>query len=129
MNHCVVARHLQDGNAGEKLARSWLEAQGLRHVQSNFRCKMGELDLIMLDGSCLVIVEVRYRSGNNHGGPLYSVTHQKRQKIFRTTRLYLQQHKALSKHPLRFDVLALHGPLDAPVIDWRQRAFCADDCY
>jgi len=123
----VVAQHLQDGNAGERLARSWLEAQGLRHVQSNFRCKMGELDLIMLDGPCLVVVEVRYRASKSHGGPLLSVTSQKRQKIFRATRLYLQKHKALAKHPLRFDVLALCGPLDTPVIDWRKRAFCADD--
>jgi putative endonuclease len=124
----VIARHLQHGEAGEKLARVWLEAQGLQHVQSNFRCKMGELDLIMLDDLCLVIVEVRYRASCSHGGPLLSVTPQKRQKIFRATRLYLQQHKALSANPLRFDVLALSGPLDAPVVDWRKRAFSADDC-
>lgn len=125
----MVARHLQHGSAGERLARDWLEARGLQHVQSNFRCKMGELDLIMLDAGCLVIVEVRYRASNSHGGPLLSITRHKRQKLFRATRLYLQRHKALARLPIRFDVLALSGPLHAPVIDWRKRAFCADDCY
>lgn len=122
----MTAKHLQRGTAAEALAREWLEQRGLRFVEANFRCKLGELDLIMMDGECLVVIEVRYRYRPSHGGPLASVTRAKQQKILRTARLYLQRHRQLRACPLRFDVLALQGPLDNAVADWRKRAFDAD---
>ena len=94
-------------------------------MTTNFRCKAGELDLIMLDQDCLVIVEVRYRVNNSYGGPLFSVSRAKQQRICRATQFFLQCHKSMAGRPLRFDVLALCGPPDTVSIDWRKRAFDA----
>jgi len=121
----LAAPHLQRGNAAEKLARRWLQQRGLRHLESNFRCKLGELDLIMLEGECLVIVEVRYRASQQHGGALHSVTLRKQQRIMKTTSHYLQRRKQLTALPLRFDVLAISGALTAPHVDWCKQAFDA----
>ncbi len=121
----MTAIHLQHGTAAERIACHWLQQRGLRLLEANFRCKPGELDLIMLDNDCVVIVEVRYRARQTHGGALQSVTPAKQKKILRATHCYLQRHKELRSKPLRFDVLALHGPLDRPAASWCKRAFDA----
>ena len=125
----MTAPHLRDGSAAEKLACRWLEQQGLCLLEANFRCKSGELDLVMLDGHCLVIVEVRYRAGRSHGGALVSISATKQKRILRATRHYLQRHKKLRDRPLRFDVVALHGQLHEVDIDWRRQAFDATQHY
>ena len=117
------ARHLQLGSAAEKYARQWLCARGLKFLAGNFRCKAGEIDLILRDGHCLVIAEVRYRANDSHGGALASVTRRKQQRIIRATRVWLQRHPAFASLPIRFDVLALQGPANSPQVDWCRRAF------
>lgn len=121
------SRHLRRGRRAENIARRWLIARGLKHVSSNFRCRFGELDLIMRDGSCLVIVEVRYRNSNNYGGAIASVTAPKRLRIARTTEYFLRQQPRLRHMELRFDVLAMSGASHTPTIDWRRHAFSFDD--
>ncbi len=121
----MTARHLRSGAAGEQLARAWLEGRGLQTITANFRCRTGELDLVMLDAECIVIVEVRYRASASHGGPLHSINLRKRQRILRATRRFVQLHPWCRNHPLRFDVLALTGDLQAPDVCWQQRAFDA----
>ena len=123
----MTAPHLRTGRQGEDFARRWLEANGLRHISSNFSCRFGELDLVMLDHACLVIVEVRYRSNPGYGGALMSISAIKRLRIARTTQCFRQQHRQFAKSDLRFDVLALSGPTTEPRVDWRKRAFNFDD--
>ena len=118
-------RHIAAGSRAEQLARRWLEARGLQHLRSNFRCKAGEIDLVMRDGDCIVIVEVRYRRSRSHGGATASVMRQKQQRIIRATRFLLRRYPHLATRPLRFDVVAISGPLDTPGYVWLQRAF---DC-
>jgi len=120
------APHLQAGRDSEQFARRWLEARGLRHLCSNFRCRYGELDLVMLEHDCLVIVEVRYRRNDSHGGALPSITAAKLQRIAKAIQYLTKQHRQLRELPLRFDVIALAGPLDNPVVTWRKRA-CSFD--
>ena len=62
--------HLTRGCQTEQLACEFLQASGLRLVQRNYRLKMGEIDLIMLDGDTLVFVEVRFRKNQRYGGAL-----------------------------------------------------------
>lgn len=62
------------GAAAEDLALRYLEARGLSLVARNFRCRVGELDLIMRDGEQLVFVEVRSRRHNRYGTPAESIT-------------------------------------------------------
>ena len=61
------------GGEAEKQAAHWLTQQGLEVVARNFRCRQGEIDLIMQDGNTLVFTEVRWRSYRSHGGALASV--------------------------------------------------------
>ena len=122
----MTAPHLHKGRLSEDFARHWLESKGLTHICSNYSCRFGELDLIMLDHNCLVVAEVRYRSNSRYGGALLSVTRAKQMRMARTTECFIQKHHRFAKFCLRFDVLALSGPIAAPVVDRRRRAFNLD---
>ena len=109
------------GYAAEQHARDYLLLQGLSWVASNYRCRLGEIDLIMRHGSYLVFVEVRARASLRFGGAVASVTRSKQQKLVRTASLYLQKHKLYDKQPVRFDVLSIEGV--PPRVSWIQDAF------
>lgn len=111
--------HLQKGDAAEQRALSFLQGQGLNFVEKNFRCKLGELDLVMRDGAALVVVEVRYRQSEHFGGALASVTAQKQARIIAATQHYVIIHR-LNTLPIRFDVVALAGDGQ---IHWIKNAF------
>ena len=108
------------GLAAESRACAFLEAQGLRLLQRNYRLRSGEIDLIMRDATHLVFIEVRYRSSNRYGGALQSVDFRKQQRIMRTARHFLLCNPY--DLPVRFDVIALEGQ----VIRWIQHAFEAE---
>jgi putative endonuclease len=122
----LTAPHLRAGKLGEQIAERWLQRKGLQTIRKNYRCKVGELDLIMRENNRLVIVEVRYRKSTDFGGPLNSVSTLKQQRIARTTLHFLQAAPQFKHSPLRFDVLSLVGSLDKPAIEWCQRAFDMD---
>ena len=109
-----------DGPAAEKLAAEVLQRNGLRLVESNFRCRFGEIDLILLDGDTIVFAEVRLRSNALFGGASASITPAKQEKIIRTAQYYLQRNPA--RGGCRFDVL-LMGNLDAGQVEWIKNAF------
>lgn len=106
----------------EQLAEQYLQQQGLTSQAQNFRCKLGELDLIMWQGSVLVFVEVKYRASNAFGGAAAAVSHRQQQKLLRTAQFYLQR----SKHqgPCRFDVVTLSGQ-EPYEFNWIQSAIQA----
>ena len=108
------------GFAAEKYARDYLCKQGLKLVENNFSCRLGEIDLIMRDGEFLVFVEVRARVSNAHGNALESVNYFKQQKLLKTASYYLLI-KNLTNIPCRFDVLALDG--HQPTVSWIKNAF------
>ena len=72
------------GFVAEKQACDYLMSQGLKWVESNYRCQLGEIDLIMRDKEYLVFVEVRARASRDFGGALESVGYRKQQKILKT---------------------------------------------
>jgi len=111
--------HLQKGQSAEQQALSYLQQQGLTLVCSNFRCKMGELDLVMKDGTALVIVEVRFRQSEQFGGALASITRQKQARIVAATQHYVIINK-LSDASIRFDVVAVSGDNR---LNWIKNAF------
>lgn len=111
--------HLQSGADAERLALSHLQGQGLTWVCSNFRCKAGELDLVMRDGEMLVVVEVRYRKSEQYGGALASITPQKQARIIAATQHYVIIHK-LNHLSVRFDVVAVSGDQR---LNWIKNAF------
>ena len=112
------------GAAAEALARQHLEQQGLRLLAQNWRCRLGELDLVMLDADTVVFVEVRYRRYSAWGGAAESVDARKREKLSRAAQHFLQQESRWAKHPCRFDVIAITADSHAPAhLDWIQNAF------
>lgn len=111
------------GAAAEQAAASFLQEQGLRWLQSNFSCKLGEIDLIMQDREQLVFVEVRFRSNDRYGGAAASVTPAKQLKIRRTAQIYLS--RLPTPPPCRFDVVAMKPGRDGQILceNWIQNAF------
>ncbi|MBT9591708.1 MAG: YraN family protein [Thiobacillus sp.] len=106
------------GQSAEKRAEIFLESNGLMLVARNWRCRFGEIDLIMQDGATRVFVEVRLRSRNDFGGAAASVTPGKQRKLLAAARQYLTTLKTLP--PCRFDVVALSGDTRP---DWIKNAF------
>jgi putative endonuclease len=114
------APHLLRGDDAEEKARQFLLKKGLTPVCRNFRCRQGELDLVMRDGKILVIVEVRFRKSSHYGGAVESITRAKQSRIIAATQVYLSKQKL--DCPLRFDVVAITGDSG---IDWIPNAFSA----
>jgi putative endonuclease len=109
------------GRAGEATALAYLEKAGLRLLMRNFRCRAGEIDLVMLDGPTLVLVEVRYRASDEYGGAAASVTWRKQRRLVRAAEYLLLAHQELRRHAARFDVVAISAPERR--IDWIKSAF------
>jgi putative endonuclease len=101
----LKAAHLKQGEDAEAACCTYLRSQGLKLVNTNFSCRQGEIDIIMLDKNMLVFVEVRFRKNNNFGGGLESITAEKQLKLRRTAELYLQQNRQYNN--ARFDVVSM----------------------
>ncbi len=107
------------GVATEQRALVFLESQGLTLLETNYRCRYGEIDLIFKDKTVIVFVEVRFRAKQNFGGAAASVSSQKQQKILRSAQTYLQEH---GNQACRFDVIAFEGN-SADTMEWITNAF------
>ena len=103
----------------------FLKTQGLDVIARNFRCRQGEIDLVMRDGRQLVLAEVRYRARTDFGSALESVNAVKRQRLLRAAQHYLQQHPQHRALACRFDVLGVSGSSESPSISWIKDAFRA----
>jgi putative endonuclease len=120
----TLPRHLQGPHA-EELACRYLLRQGLRLVARNYRCRRGEIDLIMQDRDNLVFVEVRYRRQSRYGSGLESVTLRKQRRIVHCAAHYLHCHPQAAQRAARFDVVALAPESDGTSIEWIRNAFDA----
>jgi putative endonuclease len=114
-------RH-QKGIEGESLAAEFLRNKGCRLVERNFRCAVGEIDLIVRDGKTLVFVEVKSRRGLRYGLPQEAVSTAKQRRLTRLAQWYLQDRR-LEKHPARFDVVAVTWSDGKPELTWIVNAF------
>ena len=97
------------GTAYEKLAGNYLAQQGYEILEYNFRCRMGEIDIIAKDGEYLVFVEVKYRASGRTGSPLEAVDSRKRRIISKVASYYCLTHGYGEVSPCRFDVMAICG--------------------
>ncbi|WP_028103472.1 YraN family protein [Pseudoduganella violaceinigra] len=104
------------GREGEDRALAFLEQQGLKLVERNFLCKVGELDLVMQDGAHLVFIEVRERSTPFFGGAAASISPAKQRRILRAAKFYLLRFANMP--PCRIDVVAIDGDR----INWLRNA-------
>lgn len=94
------------GRRGELIARQHLEDKGYEIIATNYRSKLGEMDIVARDGAATVFVEVRTKTSTRFGRPEESITPDKASRLLRLARHYLQTHH-LSDHPSRIDLIAV----------------------
>ena len=111
----------QIGQQAENRALEYLESKGLRLIERNYRCKRGEIDLIMNDSGTLVFVEVRFRKNDRFGSALESIHSAKQKKIIISASHYLANHP--EDRPIRFDAVALSPSATKLEIQWVKNAF------
>lgn len=99
------------GNRSERAAARFLKRLGYRILARNYTCSHGELDLIALDGACIVFVEVRSTEQDEATRPALSVDAAKQRRLTDLALHFLQRHRLLGK-AARFDVLAVSWPPD-----------------
>lgn len=93
------------GNQYEDLAVAYLLKQGYHIVKRNFRCKMGEIDMIAYDQDYLCFIEVKYRFNNQAGVPAEAVSFYKQKRITQTAKYYMMLEQIYEDTPCRFDVV------------------------
>lgn len=106
------------GNHFETAAARHLTKHGLQLLETNYRSRLGEIDLIMCQDTTLVFVEVRYRKTNRFGGAAGSITPQKQRKIALTALHYLQTTRQTNT-VCRFDAVTI----SATSLEWIKDAF------
>lgn len=105
----------KDGAEAENRAKDYLELHGLIFLESNFKVKVGEIDLIFVDQQQLVFVEVKYRTNKIHGSAAEQFTRSKRAKLVKAIHIYLQKNGLNFYHTsLRIDLIAI----DSDQLNW-----------
>jgi putative endonuclease len=110
------------GREGERIAELFLKKKGYRLVERNYRCRGGEVDLIVLDRRVVVFVEVKTRTDYGFGSPLEAVEPRKQRRMIFAAQLFLHQKK-LHERDARFDVVGISWPGTEPVVEHIQNAF------
>lgn len=121
----------EKGAHAEKLAEKLLKQNGLRLIQRNYRCKCGEIDLIMQDSDIIAFIEVRLRTNRSYASGAETVTLSKQRKIINAASHYLQRNSKLMENPARFDVVSVscsgnkpgNTPGEHADFDWVKNAF------
>lgn len=110
------------GAQAEQLAAQYLLQQGLKLVVQNYRSRFGEIDLIMLDGTTIVFIEVRLRRNADFGGAAASIDARKQKRIISTAQQYLASLARVP--PCRFDAVLLDDA-QGRNMQWLKNAFDA----
>ncbi len=120
----------QRGFQAEQQACDYLQAHGLILMDRNYRCRFGELDLIMREDNTVVFIEVRSRrTSRYYGTASESITMTKQRRLIRSAADYLQTHSV--DCPCRFDVVAITLLKNQPSthLEWVKNAFFADESF
>ncbi len=122
------------GRTAEKLAKRYLQDQGLSFISSNFNCRHGEIDIIAKDLQTLVFIEVRYRHQKLFGHAFETIDRRKQQKVIKAAEYYLYQHQLTESVSSRFDVIGIEPKddhrnryiknVDDYDVHWIKNAFC-----
>lgn len=116
------------GRRGEDRALAHLQAHGLELIERNYRCRAGEIDLVMREGDVLVLVEVRSRTRSDYGSAAASIGAGKQRRFGLAARHLMLTRPQLRRMRARFDVVAIDPapqPGAPPVLTWIRGAFSA----
>jgi putative endonuclease len=111
------------GKIAEDEACRYLRHRGLKLVARNYRCRCGEIDLIMKETETLVFVEVRYRRSAAFGSGAETVTRAKQGKIAQSAAYFLQENRQYAGSAARFDVVSCSPDQGGGGVRWIQDAF------
>lgn len=118
----MVARHLKRGTAGEKAAEAFLRGKGYQVLDSNWRFRGGELDLVCSKKDLIIFVEVKTRKNSERGLPGDALTPGKQKKLVKTASAYLSKYK-LWASPCRFDLISVYMGQNNCKIDHEKHVF------
>lgn len=118
--------HIPLGKIGEELAVAHLKKMKYKILERNYKCPLGEVDLVARDKNTLVFIEVKTRKTKDFGGPAAAVDFRKQRQLSKVALHYLNQKK-LNNIPARFDVVAIELIASSPHIELIRNAF--DLCY
>ena len=110
------------GRDGERLAERYLQQKGYKIVERNYRCRGGEVDLIVLDHKVIVFVEVKTRADHQFGNPLEAVESRKQRKMIQAAEFFLNE-KGLHNREARFDVVGISWSGPQPAVEHIENAF------
>jgi len=114
--------HLIKGEQAEQLAEKIVSKAGLTILDRNVNTRFGELDIVCKNAKELIFIEVRYRSNNNFGTAIESVTQSKQRKLTKAAQYYILTNSHLSKLFMRFDVIGFDADNN---VQWIEGAFLA----
>ena len=97
------------GSRYEQKAAAYLQKQGWKVLEWNYRCPLGEIDLIARKENILAFIEVKYRQSGLFGTPFSAVDARKQRKIYQTARWYLSEKQVSPRQICRFDVIGFSG--------------------
>ncbi len=97
------------GTLYEEKASDYLEDRGFEIIERNFRCKLGEIDIIAKKGGYIHFIEVKYRRESNYGNPLEAVNYKKQRIISRVALVFMSRNGLENDTPVSFDVISILG--------------------
>lgn len=103
------------GEYGEGVAAEHLESQGIRVLERNWRCRWGEIDIVALDGDCLVVCEVKTRRSAVCGDPVEAITRAKLGRLRRLMAVWLAGQEQFFEQ-VRIDVIAVRAQVRGPAV-------------
>jgi putative endonuclease len=118
----MTKERLSLGKKGEDLAIAQLQVLKYKILERNYKCALGEIDIIAREKDTLVFVEVKTRTTRDFGGPAAAVNERKQRQLSRVALTYLNQ-KRITEMPARFDVVAVELIPPAPKIEVIRNAF------
>lgn len=118
----MLNRRQEFGKKSEHLAAAALKKRGYKILETNYRTRFGEIDIIARDKNTLVFIEVKARKSKRYGNPKLAVTPKKQKTISMVALSYLQS-KDMMESKARFDVVAIMDMGDRPVIEIVKNAF------
>lgn len=114
-----------NGRQGENIAKRFLIKKGYRIIEVNYRCRIGEIDIIASDDNKICFVEVKTRNSLIYGRPFESVNYFKKNRIRKIAQHFLILNKQYQDLSPRFDVISIYLPqeIKKPQIRFIQNAF------
>ncbi|GAA1813505.1 YraN family protein [Agromyces neolithicus] len=110
-----MAHNEELGRRGEQLAVDHLEARGMAVLERNWRCRLGEIDIVARDGGDLVFVEVKTRSNGDYGHPFEAITPIKLARLRRLAIAWCEASESTTAR-IRIDAVAVLVPAESPAL-------------